>query len=308
MLRRHRGGWPLALTHRSTDMSTQYPTGVTPELANRPNESPVSAASWPAIFAGAITAAATSLILVALGSGIGLASISPWPHSGASATTFTVMTAIWLIVVQWLSALIGGYMTGRLRTKWVGTHTHEVFFRDTAHGFVTWALATVIGAALLASAVGTASETGVRAASNVASGVAQGATASLSDSVTPYDVDRLLRPASAETDTSKSDGRAEVSRILAKGISTGDVAPEDRDYLTKLVAARTGVSEAEAQKRVNDIIAAEKAAELKAREAADVARKAAATTSIFMALSMLIGAFIASASAALGGRLRDLHP
>jgi hypothetical protein len=289
-------------------MSANYSTGVIPDVANRPNESPVSAASWPAIFAGAITAAATSLILVALGSGIGLASVSPWPHSGASATTFTVMTAIWLIVVQWLSSLMGGYMTGRLRTKWVGTHTHEVFFRDTAHGFVTWALATVIGAGLLASAVGTVSEKAVQVASTVTAGAAQGAAASRSDSVAPYDIDRLLRPASIQTDTAGTDGRSEVTRILAKGISTGDVAAEDRDYLTKLVAARTGVSEAEAQKRVNDIIAAEKAAELKAREAADAARKAVATTSIFMALSMLIGAFIASASAALGGRLRDLHP
>ena len=289
-------------------MSANYPANAIPEVATRPNESPVSAASWPAIFAGAISAAATSLILVALGSGIGLASVSPWPHSGASATTFTVMTAIWLIVVQWLSALLGGYMTGRLRTKWVGTHTHEVFFRDTAHGFVTWALATVMGAALLASVVGAVSEKGAEAASSVASGAAQSAAASLSNSVAPYDVDRLFRPATPGTDTSQPNGGPEVTRILTKGISTGDVPTEDRDYLTKIVAARTGVSEADARKRVDEVIAAEKTAELKAREAADVARKAAATTSIFMALSMLIGAFIASASAALGGRLRDLHP
>jgi hypothetical protein len=218
------------------------------------------------------------------------------------------MTAIWLIVIQWVSSLMGGYMTGRLRTKWVGTHTHEVFFRDTAHGFVTWALATVIGAALLASALGTIAEKGVQAASTVAAGAAQGAATSMSNSVAPYDIDRLLRPAAPDTDVSKSDGRGEVARILANGLSTGDVSAEDRAYLAKLVAARTGVSEPEAQKRVDDAIAAEKAAALKARDAADTARKAAATTSIFMALSMLIGAFIASASAALGGRLRDLHP
>jgi hypothetical protein len=218
------------------------------------------------------------------------------------------MTAIWLIVVQWVSSLLGGYMTGRLRTKWVGTHTHEVFFRDTAHGFVTWALATVIGAALLASAVGTIAEKGVQAGSMVAAGAAHAAAASVSDSVAPYDIDRLLRPATIETDSSKSEGRTEVSRILAKAISSGNITSEDRGYLAKLVAARAGVSEAEAQKRVDDVIAAEKAAELKARETADAARKSAATASIFMALSMLIGAFIASASAALGGRLRDLHP
>jgi hypothetical protein len=218
------------------------------------------------------------------------------------------MTAIWLIVVQWLSSLIGGYMAGRLRTKWVGTHTHEVFFRDTANGFVTWALATVVGAALLTSAIGTVTEKGVQAASSVASSAAPGVATSLSDSVTPYDVDRLLRAPGSERDTSKADGRAEVTRILAKGVSTGDVSADDRDYLAKLVAARTGIPETDAQKRVDEVIAAEKAAQLKARQAADEARKAAATASIFMALSLLIGAFIASVAAALGGRLRDLHP
>ena len=289
-------------------MSTNYPSSMTPEMVSRPNESSVSAASWPAIFAGALTAAASSVILIALGSSIGLASVSPWPHSGPSGTTFTVLTAIWLIVIQWVSSLMGGYITGRLRTKWVGTHTHEVFFRDTAHGFVTWALATVVGATFLASAVGSVSERGAQVASSFASSTAQAVTTSVSDVVTPYDVDRLLRPANRGSDASRTDERAEVTRILAKGLSSGDFAPEDRDYLTKLVAERGSVSEADARKRIDDIIAAEKTAELKAREAADAARKAAATASIFMALSMLIGAFIASASAALGGRLRDLHP
>jgi len=291
-------------------MSASYPDAV-PGLMptdHRPDEAATSAASWPAIFAGATTAAATTLILVALGTGFGLASVSPWPRSGASATTFTVMTAIWLIVVQWVSALLGGYITGRLRTKWVGAHTHEVFFRDTAHGFITWALATVVGAALLASAVGTVAENGVQAASSAVSGAASGAAAALREAITPYDADRLLRTSGSEKEASGSDVRAEVTRILIKAVGTQDVSPEDRDYLTKLVAARTGISETDAQKRVDDAIASGKAAELKARQAADEARKAAATGSIFMGLSMLIGAFIASVAAALGGRLRDQHP
>lgn len=292
-------------------MSTHYPDTVVPVTgtATRPTtESPVSAASWPAIFAGAITAIAASLILVALGTGFGLASISPWPYKGASATTFTVMTAIWFIIVQWLSAALGGYITGRLRTKWVNTHSDEVFFRDTAHGFVTWALATVVGAAVLASAVGAVSEKGVEAATSVTSSAARGAATSVSDSVTPYDVDRLLRAPGTAKNGSEQEERAEVTRILAQGVSKGEVSAEDRDYLSKLVAARAGISESEAQKRVDDVIAAEKEAEVKVRQAADVARKATAATSIFMGLSMLIGAFIASAAAALGGRLRDLHP
>jgi len=291
-------------------MNASYPDTVVPVTATaaRPAESPVSAASWPAIFAGAVAAVAASLVLVALGTGFGLASVSPWPHSGASATTFTVMTAIWLIVVQWLSAALGGYLTGRLRTKWVGTHTDEVFFRDTAHGFVTWALATLVGAAVLASAVGAVSEKGIEAASRATSSAAKGVATSVSDSVMPYDVDRLLRSPGNTKNASEADEKAEVTRILTKGISTGEISAEDRDYLSKLVAARTGISETDAQKRVDDVIATEKEAEVKVRQAADVARKATAATSIYLGLSMLIGAFIAAAAAALGGRLRDLHP
>lgn len=291
-------------------MSTNYPDTMIPATgtATRPAESPVSAASWPAIFAGAVTAIAATLILVALGTGFGLASISPWPHSGASGATFTVLTAVWLIIVQWLSAALGGYITGRLRTKWVNTHTDEVFFRDTAHGFVTWALATVVGAAVLASAVGAVAGKGIEAVSSATSSAAKGVAASVSDSVTPYDVDRLLRAPATAKNVSEADERAELTRILSQGLSKGEVSAEDRDYLTKLVANRAGIPETDAQKRVDDVVAAEKEAEVKARQAADVARKASAATSIFMGLSMLIGAFIASAAAALGGRLRDLHP
>ena len=290
-------------------MSTSYPNSAAPVAASieRPNESPVSGTSWPAIFAGAVAAVATTLILVALGSGFGLAAVSPWPQSGASATTFTVMTAIWLIVVQWLSSLMGGYLTGRLRTRWVGLHNHEVFFRDTANGFVMWALATVVGAAVLTSAVGTASEKAVQAASNLGANATSAAAATLSNSVAPYDVDRLLRTSEPGKETPNAQLTAEVTRILAKAVSTGDLSSEDRDYLSKVIASRTGISAADAQKRVNDVIAEEKAAELKAREAADAARKAVAATSIYLALSMVIGAFIASAAAALGGRLRDEH-
>src|ERR1022692_2649216 len=84
-----------------------------------------SAVSWAAILAGAATAVAASLIMLAIGAGLGLASVSPWANVGASLTTFTVMTAIWLIMTQWVASGLGGYLTGRLRTRWSGTHKHE---------------------------------------------------------------------------------------------------------------------------------------------------------------------------------------
>ena len=273
-------------------------------------ESAVSAISWAAIIAGAFAAAAISLLLLSLGAGVGLASASPWSGAGASATTFTVAAAVWLIVIQWLSSGLGGYLTGRLRTKWVGVHTHEVFFRDTAHGFLTWAVASVVVAAFLASSVSSVVSGGAHIAGNVASGAATGAaqgaaSSPSSGSSTGYFVDALFRSDQPNTNASPQETRGEASRILAKGIANGSIDAADRRYLAKLVATRTGLSQADAEKRVDDVMTQEKAAEVKVREAADAARKAAASLSFFTFFSMLIGAFIASVAGAIGGRQRD---
>jgi hypothetical protein len=263
-----------------------------------------SAASWPAIIAGAFVAASVSLILLVLGAGLGFAAMSPWPGHGVSATTFSVTTAIWLIVTQWLSAAVGGYIAGRLRTRWIGTHTHEVFFRDTAHGLITWSVATVlIAAALAASAFGAAGG-GLRAAAEAASGPAQGREPNAMSAESAYALDKLFRPVAAAPAVSASginESRAETGRIIVNAIANGGVPDSDRSYLADLVAARAGIPAAVAQSRVDDFVTASLAA-------ADKARKAAAEASIYMALAMLIGAFIASVSAALGGRLRDEHP
>jgi hypothetical protein len=272
-------------------------------------ESPVSAISWAAIFGGAVAAASTSLILILLGSGLGLAYLSPWPNAGASATTFTIAAGVWLIVVQWLSSGLGGFVTGRLRTKWVQIHTHEVFFRDTAHGLLTWGLATLVAVAILTSAGTSTVGAGTRAAATVASGAAQGAGSAASLAQTrAYDVDSLFRGEKPELSSSNSDVQAEVTRIFARDFRNGGVSDADRSYLASLVATRTGLSDTDAQKRVDDVIAQEKTAENNLRQAADTARKSTAAAAIFTALSMLVGAFIASAAAAYGGSLRDEHP
>ena len=271
------------------------------------NESSHSAVSWPAIFAGAFVAISITMVLAALGAGFGLLSVSPWPNSGASVTTFSIMTGIGLIVVQWLSAGTGGYITGRLRTKWAGVHTHEVFFRDTAHGFLMWALATVVGTLFLASAASSVISGGTRAAATVAGGAAQAATSAAASSVSGYDVDSLFRSDKPDATANPQQGNAQATRILAQGITSGDVPPADRAYLAQMISNRTGISQPDAQKRVDDIIAREKAAEQKAKQVADAARKATADLAIFSALSMLIGAFIAAAAAAYGGGLRDEH-
>lgn len=277
---------------------------------------PKSAASWPSIIAGAFVAAAASVILIALGSGIGFASISPWPDRGATVTTFAMTTAIWLIVTQWVSAALGGYIAGRLRTRWIGTHAHEVFFRDTAHGLITWAVATILVVTVSAGSFMSAAGAAGRAASAGASAMIAGPGAEAgrmsangppNSPVSPYDIDKLFRAPPSGGPASLADARMEAAHITANAFVNGSVSAADRAYLVEQVSARTGASQADAQARVDNFISTVTQAQEKLKADADAARKAAAEASIYLALSLLVGAFIASISAALGGRIRDEH-
>jgi hypothetical protein len=309
--------------------------------SNSAPESAKSAVSWPAIFAGAVTATAASVLLLTLGSGLGLISAGPSPGGGGpSPGKILALAAIWFIVVQWLASFFGGYLTGRLRTKWVATHTHEVFFRDTAHGFIAWALSTVLLAGVIALTTASMARLGVHAGAMLGGGalaaevahapmgpapagsaaMEQGPSGPMAAPAGPpemghgpgpaggYEVDTLFRSTQPESSLTLADVHAEAAHILMKGVAAGELPPGDRDYLAQLIAARTGIAPADAQRRVDDVFAQMHAAAIKAREAAEAARKAAATSSILIALSMLIGAFIASAAAALGGHERDQHP
>ena len=239
-----------------------------------------SAVSWESIFAGAVVAIAMTMILLAVGSGLGFSAASPWPGAAPSAETFAITAGVWLIVTQWLSAALGGYIAGRLRTKWVGIHTHEVMFRDTAHGLLAWAVASVVVAAVAlsvtSSTIGATSSAATMAATNAN--------------------DTLLRSSRPGADVSPAI-RAETLRLLGRGTA---MQSDDQSYLAKEVAARTGVSQQEAQQRVDKAVTS-------IREAADKARKVSSALGFFTALSMLIGAFIASAAAAYAGQLRDEH-
>ncbi len=288
-------------------MSLSQPADVTPIESSKP------AISWGPIFGGAITAIGITLILLLLGSGFGLTMVSPWSGESSSATTIGVTAAIWLVVVQWLSSALGGYLTGRLRTKWAAIHTDEVFFRDTAHGFMSWALATIIVLGFLASsltslagasarAVGSATSTASMAATQTAASSTSGENSS-----TSYFTDALLRPEQASAQARSDDGAAtaEVSRILIHGAASGGVPDADKTYIAGIVSARTGLNEADARARVDNVLNQINDAKQKAQQAADAARKVAATTAIIGAISLLVGAFISSVAAALGGKQRD---
>jgi len=297
-----------------------------------------SAVSWGAVFAGAAGAAALSLILLILGTGLGLSSVSPFSGQGAGATAFGVSTILWLSFTQLAASGIGGYLAGRLRTHWAGAQADEVYFRDTAHGFLAWGVATLLTAALLSLVIGSIVSGGAQAAASVAGTATTGATVATaaqtrtegsgSTDVIGYFVDSLFRrdasataaPAPTATPTATDPGSsdagaraastAEAGRILTSALASGSLPPEDASYLGQLVAQRTGLSQADAQKRVTDTFARAqaklKSAEASARDAADKARKASSYAALWLFVSLLIGAFVASLSATYGGRRRDL--
>jgi hypothetical protein len=307
-----------------TPPSATYASEPRSDVYGLPGGSSSSAVSWVAIFAGAAAAAALSLILLLLGTGLGLSSLSPWAQEGASAKTLGVGTVLWVIFMQLAASALGGYIAGRLRTKWVDLKRDEVVFRDTAHGFLTWAVATLLTAALLTSTVSSIISGGVQAGAQVAGGAAStaasaaagtaasaGANGAKSDSgPMGYLVDSLFRgPQASNGPSSPEQATPEVTRIFTNAIATGKLPEEDARYAAQLVARRTGLSQAEAEKRVdatfNQVQTKMKEAETKAREAADAARKASAVAALFLFLSLLIGAFVAAYSATIGGRHRD---
>lgn len=285
-----------------------------------------SAVSWAAIFAGAAGAAVLSMVLLLLGTGIGFSVISPWRNEGVSTMTVGVTTIVWITVVQILASLVGGYLAGRLRAKWVSVHNHEAYFRDTAHGFLAWAVATMLTATLLYSAVGSLVSGGLKAGGLVAAGAvtvagtgaaggAASATGSNSSGSDPlgYFTDSMFRPAAGQAlpangGTAPSPA-AEVGRIFTTSLKNGSLSAPDSEYLAQLVSQRTGLSADDAQKRVNDTFTQAQEAIGKARaqamEAADTARQASAGLALWLVLSLLIGAFTASWAATFGGRMRD---
>jgi hypothetical protein len=279
-----------------------------------------SAVSWGAIVAGAVAAAALSLILLMLGVGLGLSSVSPWGHYDTSAATFGVSSILWVTLTQLLACAMGGYLAGRLRIKWVAVDTDEVYFRDTAHGYLAWAVASLATAALLTSVIGSIVGAGIQAGAVVAGGVAShaavaaagGSELARSDNETGpmgYFVDSLFRKESNTVVATTAAPRSEVSRIFMNTVFTGPLPVEDIHYVGQLVAQRTGLSQQEAEKRVTDTYTRLQAklndAQAAAKDAANKARKASAYAALWLFISLLIGAFVASLAATFGGRQRD---
>jgi hypothetical protein len=252
--------------------------------------------NWAAVVAGAVASLAITLILLWFGMGMGFSVVSPWSGSGVSAGTFKIGTGLYLVVIAMISSAIGGHIAGRLRMGWESAHPNEVYFRDTANGFIAWALATVVGAILLASAASTV-------IGGAAGGLSQAAGIAAARSAGPMDgyVDQLLRADASNTAPAgdANEARGELTRLFTSSFrSGGDIKPADRTYVAQVVARRTGLSQADAEKRVNEVVT-------DVKTSLDNARKAAAQLAFWMAASLLIGAFSASIAAAEAGGIRD---
>ena len=265
-----------------------------------------------------------------MGAGLGLSSISPWTHEGVGATAFGISTIVWVAITQILASGLGGYLAGRLRTKWSGTQVDEVYFRDTAHGFLTWAVATLATAALISSVIGSVVGGTAKAGGALVGG---GATAAISGGVAGTDaemvkyqhgsspengsinylVDSLFRPIPNTTvteDSSQSPSLLpEVTRIFINSAGVETLPPVDVSYLGQLVAKRTGLSQQDAEKRVNFTFASlqlrKHEFESISKDAAEKARKATIYATLWLFVSFLMGAFSASLAATFGGRSRD---
>jgi hypothetical protein len=280
------------------------------------------AVSWPAVAAGAVATAALTLLLVTFGAGMGFSAVSPWSDSGVSASTFSIATGIYLVLVGVMSSAVGGYIAGRLRSKWTGVHSNEVFFRDTAHGFLAWAFATLISATALASTTaylangagaGLAGDAGQAArAANPAevyvdklfrappAASAAAAPAQSPNNAAAASANANAAPAAGgNTAAGSAQSRTEIVRLWTADFREGDdLSAADRSYVAQVVAARTGISQADAQQRVNEVVT-------EAKTAIDKARGAAAKLSFWLTAALLFGAFAASLTGAEGGALRD---
>lgn len=269
-----------------------------------------SAVAWSAVFAGAAIAAALSFILVILGAGLGFSSISPW-SGGISVKSLGISTIIWLIVTHIFSCGVGGYLAGRLRTKWQSIHNDEVYFRDTAHGMLVWAVSCLCLAICLGGSISSILKSSAAIGGKVTSGI--GATAkdialiANSSDNTSYSVSSLFR--SIPSDKNDEAIQAESVKIFIHDLKDGKLSPDNKVYIAQMIAAKTKISQADAEKRVEDAFAKTyqtiEQAKIKAKESAEQARRAAATASIWMFIALLCGAFSASFLATCGGKQRD---
>ena len=273
---------------------------------------------WGPIVIGVLGTLAILTVLMTFGAALGLSVISPQPYAGLSATSAAVVAGTYAVLAHVASFAAGGYLAGRMRTPWATTDLVERHFRDGGYGFAVWALGVVLAAALALSGIGAAIKTAVGATTAVAAAGTAGAasnptigSAVVSMSPTDYAVDRLLAPGptapagATGPGPTRADLAAPIARTFAANVGNPQLDARDRAYLAQLVSQRTGMPQAEAEKRVDETFTELKAAEQKARDAANNARKAGLIAAFLAAATLAVGCAAACAGSALGAKHRD---
>ena len=255
----------------------------------------------------------------------------PYPYAGISAKGAAILAAVYLALVMVASFAAGGYIAGRMRSPWRTTDETESYFRDGAHGFGVWSIGVLLGAALAASGVGAVVSAAGKATTAIAAAGTAGAASNpamgqISLRPTDYAIDRLLAPGpmaapadraataapvggdqapAMQARRTRADLEAPMARALAASLTSPQLDVRDRTHLARVVAEDTRMSRVEAEKRVDETYADLKAAEQKARDAADAARKTAIIAAFLAAATLAIGCAAACAGAGLGARHRD---
>jgi hypothetical protein len=265
------------------------PVGTTPAV--RSVASDAWTLQWTPIVAGALTAAAISSILLSFGATVGLGVSSTAPTWRDASVALWLLSGIYLVLQALISFGCGGYVAGRIRTPYGAATDDDSEKRDGMHGIIAWALAVVLGAALV-GLVATAA--GRQTALSAPATTTEPTTLS-------YEIDHLFRAPRRSPTPDLAPTRAEAGRILLTASSHTGVSTDDRTYLIQLVAAATGLTGADAERRVDTVIA-------DARTSIRHARAGTIILAFSVATALLLGAIAAWVGAESGGRHRDGMP
>ena len=299
----------------ATAMNQSIPVSATAEVSGG------RYLEWSPIVVGTLGTLAILTVLMTFGAALGLSVTSAQPYAGMSAKAVGLLGGAYAVIAHVLSFCAGGYLAGRMRTPWVTSDAGESQFRDGGYGFAVWALGVVLAAVLATSGVAGVVRSAVSATSTVAAAGVAGAAANsalpqVSMAPVDYAVDRILAPgasgapastqgAPAQSPASRTELAPSVARIFAATSGNAQLPQADKATLAAMVSSRTGLAQADAEKRVDEAFAELKAAEQKARDAADAARRAALIAAFAVAATLAVACGAACFGSSLGGRHRD---
>jgi hypothetical protein len=239
--------------------------------------------SWGLAIMGGVIATAVTFFLLTLGAGFGLLFVHPNLHA---APTFLTGGAIYFLIAQAFGFAVGGHFAGRLIGPLPESKAQEDF-RAEAHGLVAWAVA-VLATVTMVAFIGMSANAGAGTAA------LYGASTSKTEAApTAYLVDVLFRPNAHANEGA----RQEAARILDAGLARGEnIAADDKDRLMTLVSSEANMTRDAASVRIDNLQADVQA---KTKHAADIARKVASYTSLWIALSLLFGALVSMIAAVM---------